>query len=97
MPAKPKWRRWKMKKTIYSNKRNATRKKIDRVFIENFRLPGSADLYLDDPDVVIGEIMEFNRENGYLPMLLLSASNNSRFLCRHINADKADEGERLPL
>ena len=117
-----------MKKTTYSNKRNATRKKIDRVFIENFRLPGSADLtvkeiceraninrstfytyykdtvdmreqiedrlisqlekristfadlYLDDPDVVIGEIMEFNRENGYLPMLLLSASNNSRFL-----------------
>lgn len=57
-----------MKKTTYSNKRNATRKKIDRVFIENFRLPGSADLYLDDPDVVIGEIMEFNRENGYLPM-----------------------------
>ena len=86
-----------MKKTTYSNKRNATRKKIDCVFIENFRLPGSADLYLDDPDVVIGEIMEFNRENGYLPMLLLSASNNSRFLCRHINADKADEGERLPL
>ena len=50
-----------MKKTTYSNKRNATRKKIDRVFIENFRLPGSADLTVKE----ICERAGINRSTFY--------------------------------
>ncbi len=121
-----------MSKTIYSNKRNATRKKIDSVYIEHFRLSGDDDLtvkeickraginrstfytyykdaveireqieerlisqlekrlttvadrYFDDLDVIIREIMEFNRDNGYLPLLLISAGSNS-FLYRISN------------
>ena len=121
-----------MEKTTYSNKRNATRKKIDSVFIENFRLSGHdyltvkeickraginrstfytyykdtvdireqredrlisqlekrlttvADRYFDDLDVIIGEIMEYNRENGYLPLLLISDGSSS-FLYRVSN------------
>ena len=114
-----------MGKTTYSKKRNATRKKIENVFIENFRSSGDAELtvkeiceraginrstfyvyyrdtadlreqiensligqfeermtsvfhqHFDDPDMIIFEIMEFNRENGHLPLLLISAGSSS--------------------
>ena len=107
-----------MGKTIYLNKRNETRNKIDDVFIESLRSSGYTDLtvkeiceraginrstfyvyykdtvdmreqiedrlitrfesrmktvvdrYFDDPDKIMSEIMAFNRENGYLPLLL---------------------------
>lgn len=114
-----------MEKTIYSKKRNATRQKIDDVFIESFRSSGSAELtvkeicekaginrstfyvyYKDTDDMreqiesrlitqfekavapvidldfdnsagVTMAVMEFNRENSYLPMLLISAGSIS--------------------
>ena len=113
-----------MGKTTYTRKRNATRNRIDGVFVENFRTTGSADLtvkeicekadinrstfysyYRDtvdmreqleerliaqfkeritpvfdrnavDPDTIMFEILEFNRENGHLPMLLVSAGSS---------------------
>ena len=114
-----------MEKTMYSKKRSATRKKIESVFIENFRTSGDAELtvkeiceradinrstfyvyyrdtadlreqiesdlisqfekrmtsvfhqHLDDSDMIIFEIMEFNRENGHLPLLLISTGSSS--------------------
>ena len=45
------------------------------------RLTTVADRYFDDLDVIIGEIMEYNRENGYLPLLLISDGSSS-FLYR---------------
>ncbi|MBQ3321499.1 MAG: TetR/AcrR family transcriptional regulator [Firmicutes bacterium] len=114
-----------MQKTTYSNKRSATRKKIDRVFIEHFRSTNGTDLtvkeicekadinrstfytyykdtddmrnqiedrlvrqfeqrmtpvgaqYLDDPDKLLFTIMEFNRENDFLPLLLIAAGSGS--------------------
>lgn len=118
-----------MGKTTYSNKRQATRNKIDTVFIENIRLTGGTDLtvkeicdkaginrstfytyykdtldmreqiegrlinqfeqritpkvnqLLANPDMILFEIMEFNREFEYLPLLLIS-SVNSGFVYR---------------
>lgn len=49
------------------------------------RMTTIVDLYLDDPDLIIREIMEYNRENGFLPLLLIS-SGSSRFLYRVSNA-----------
>ena len=114
-----------MGKTTYSKKRNATRKKIESVFIENFRSSGDAELtvkeiceradinrstfyvyyrdtsdlreqienslisqfeermasvlhqHFDDPDMIMIEIMEFNRNNAHLPLLLISAGSSS--------------------
>lgn len=45
------------------------------------RMTTIVDLYLEDPDLFIREIMEYNRENGFLPLLLIS-SGSSRFLYR---------------
>ena len=33
--------------------------------------------HLDDSDMIIFEIMEFNRENGHLPLLLISTGSSS--------------------
>lgn len=122
-----------MEKTTYSNKRRATRKKIDSVYIEHFKSTDGADLtvkeicekahinrstfytyykdaddmrdqiedrllnqferrmapvtaqHLDDPNMLLIAIMDFNRENGYLPLLLI-ASGNSSFVYRVSNA-----------
>lgn len=113
-----------MGKTIYTNKRNETRKRIDSVFMENFRSFGEADLtvkeicekaeinrstfyayykdtadmkeqiesrlidqikqriasvydrFPDRPEMIMLEIMAFNRENEFLPMLLISAGSS---------------------
>ena len=48
------------------------------------RLTTVADRYFDDLDVIIGEIMEYNRENGYL-LLLLIPDGSSSFLYRVSN------------
>lgn len=122
-----------MEKTTYSNKRRATRKKIDSVYIEHFKSTDGADLtvkeicekahinrstfytyyedaddmrdqiedrllnqfekrmapvaaqYLDDPNMLLLAIMDFNRENGYLPLLLIAAGSSS-FVYRVSNA-----------
>ena len=122
-----------MQKTTYSNKRSATRKKIDSVYIEHFKSTDGADLtvkeicekahinrstfytyykdaddmrdqiedrllnqfeklmapvaaqHLDDPNMLLLAIMDFNRENGYLPLLLIAAGSSS-FVYRVSNA-----------
>lgn len=114
-----------MGKTTYSNKRSATRKKIDSVYIEHFKSADGADLtvkeicekahinrstfytyykdtydmrnqiedrlvnqfekwmapvvaqHIDDPSMLLLAIMDFNRENGYLPLILIAAGNSS--------------------
>ena len=48
------------------------------------RMTTIVDLYLEDPDLFIREIMEYNRENGYLPLLLISDGSSS-FLYRVSN------------
>lgn len=122
-----------MGKTTYSNKRSATRKKIDSVYIEHFKSADGADLtvkeicekahinrstfytyykdtydmrnqiedrlvnqfekwmapvvaqHIDDPSMLLLAIMDFNRENGYLPLLLIAAGSSS-FVYRVSNA-----------
>ena len=114
-----------MGKATYSNKRQATRNKIDTVFIENIRSTGGTDLtvkqicekaginrstfytyYKDtidvreqiegrligqfekriapkldqllvNPNMILLEIMEYNREFKYLPLLLISSGSSS--------------------
>ena len=122
-----------MGKTTYSNKRSATRKKIDRVYIEHLkstngtvltvkeicekahinrstfytyykdaddmrnqiedrlvnqfekRMAPVAARHIDDPNMLLLAIMDFNRENEYLPLLLIAAGNSS-FVYRICNA-----------
>ena len=51
-----------MEKTMYSKKRSATRKKIESVFIENFRTSGDAELTVKE----ICERADINRSTFYV-------------------------------